>query len=55
MVWYVLLALAAVIALLQLGALSVWVSIFKILLLALLAVVLAVGVYFGWRHFSKRT
>ena len=53
MLWYVLLALAAVIGLLQLGALSVWVIVLKTLLLVVLAVALLVGLFFAWKHFNK--
>lgn len=55
MFWYFLLALAVVIGLLQLGALSVWVVVPKTLLLVVLAVVFAVGAYFIWKYFNKRT
>lgn len=54
MFWYFILALAAVIGLLQLGALTVWVIVLKTLLLAVLAVVFAVGAYFVWKYFSNR-
>ena len=53
MFWKFLLVLAAVIGLLQLGALFVWVVVLKTALLAILAVALLAGAYFAWRYFSK--
>ena len=55
MFWYFLIAVAVVIGLIQLGALSVWVVVLKTLLLVVLAVVFAVGALFVWKHFNKRT
>lgn len=54
MFWYFLLALVAVIGLLQLGALSVWVVVLKTLLLVVLAVAFLVGLFLAWKHFGKR-
>ena len=53
MFWKFLLALAAIVGLLQLGALSVWVSVLKIVLLAVLAVAFLAGLFIAWKHFSK--
>ena len=53
MFWKFLLVLAAVIGLLQLGALSVWVGVLKTLLLIALAVAVFSGLYFAWKHFNK--
>ena len=55
MFWKFLIVLAAIIGLLQLGALSVWVVVLKTLLLALLAVALSSGLFFAWKHYSKRS
>ena len=51
--WNFLLVLAATIGLLKLGALSVWVSVLNIVLLAVLALALLAGLLFVWKHFSK--
>jgi hypothetical protein len=53
MFWNFLLVLAASIGLLKLGALSVWVSVLNIVLLAVLALALLAGLLFVWKHFSK--
>jgi hypothetical protein len=53
MFWNFLLVLAASIGLLKLGALSVWVSVLNIVLLAVLALAFLAGLFFIWKHFSK--
>ena len=53
MFWKYLLVITAIVGLLQLGALSVWVSVLKIVLLAVLAVAILAGLFIAWKHFSK--
>ncbi len=53
MFWKFLLVLAAIVGLLQLGALSVWVSVLKIALLAVLAFAFLAVLFLAWKHFSK--
>ena len=53
MFWKFLLVLAAIFGLLQLGALSVWVSVLKIALLAVLAVAFLAVLFLAWKHLSK--
>jgi len=54
MFWKFLLVLAAAIGLLQLGALSVWVTVLKTALLTTLAVALLAGAYIAWKHYITR-
>ncbi len=55
MIWYVLLASAIGIGLIELGALSVWVAVLsltlRIMLVLVLAVVLCVVAFFAWQRF----
>ena len=53
MFWKFLLAAAAAIGLIQLGALSAWLVVLKDALLAVLAVALAMGLLWTWRRFNK--
>ena len=57
MFWIFLIAAVLAIGLIQLGALSVWVSVLSLGLKAMLAVVLAVALFFGllfvWRHYRS--
>ncbi len=56
MIWYVLMASAIAIGLLELGALSVWVLVLsltlRIMLVLVLAVVLGGVAFFVWRRFQ---
>jgi hypothetical protein len=53
MFWKFLIVVALAIGLMQLGALSVWVTVLKAVLLGVLAVVLGMGLLFLWRHFKR--
>ena len=53
MFWKGLLAAAAAIGLIQLGALYVWVSVLKAMLGVVLAVALCVGLLFLWRRYKR--
>ena len=52
MFWKCSIAAALAVGLIQLGALSVWVSVLKALLAIVLAIVLAVGLLFVWRRYK---
>jgi len=56
MFWFFLIAVAVVIGLIQLGALSVWVSVLSLSLKAMLAAILVValfaGLLFAWRRYK---
>lgn len=53
MFWQFLLAAATAIGLIQLGALYVWVSVLKVMLGIVLAVVLYIGLLFLWRRYKR--
>ena len=52
MFWAFLIAVAVAIGLIQLGALSVWVTVLKAMLVLVLAVALFVGLLFVWQRFK---
>lgn len=54
MFWKFLIVLAAMIGLLQLGALSVWVVVLKAAVIGLTVLALVMGGLFAWRYLSKR-
>jgi len=53
MFWPFVAASVVAIALIKLGALSVWVAVFKAMLAAVLAAVGAVGLLFVWRKHRR--
>jgi len=54
MFWPFVAASVVAIALIKLGALSVWVGVLKAILSLVLAAVLAVGLVFAWRRYRDR-
>ena len=56
MFWMFLIAAAAALVLIKLGALSVWVGVLsltlKVVLIATIAAALFIGVAFAWRHYK---
>ena len=53
MFWPFVAASVVAIALIKLGALSVWVAVLKAMLAAVLAAVFAVGLMFAWRRYKQ--
>ena len=52
MFWAFLIAVAVAIVFIQLGVLSVWVTVLKAMLVVVLAVALFVGLLFIWQRFK---
>ena len=55
MLWPSLGAIAIALAFFQLGALSVWVVVFKVLLLVALGAALYAGLVLAWRRYRGKT
>ncbi|MDP1978700.1 hypothetical protein [Undibacterium sp.] len=53
MFWAFLIATATAIGLIQLGAMSVWITVLKAMLVVVLAVALFVGLLFVWQPFKS--
>ena len=52
MFWAFLIATATAIVLIKLGAMSVWVTVLKAMLVIVLAVALFIGLLFVWQRFK---